>query len=289
MALSFSAQEHHLMTNLRVPRVSMPWVAISAVLCAWWSVGPIGGAEPAVTTEQRIAKVKADLKSEDPVVRRSAIGSLIHSDISSMMVAEMRAALGDRDGEVRSTAATAIGNLGAAAVPAIGELISQLKSDTVKEARETSARALGRIGKAAPGEKQAISPLTTASKDDSDSVTRVVAHGALAMMDFELAGQITALRKYLHHDDALTRMKAAHALGMIGTAAKDAAPEIVEVLKRDTDSHRRGYVARALGNTGDPASLPALYAALEKETDPGAQGEMRGAISRLGGKVPETK
>jgi hypothetical protein len=40
-------------------------------------------------------------------------------------------------------------------------------------------------------------------------------------------------------------------------------------------------VARALGSTADPASLPVLEAALEKETDPGAQGEMRGAIARL--------
>jgi hypothetical protein len=40
-------------------------------------------------------------------------------------------------------------------------------------------------------------------------------------------------------------------------------------------------VARALGSTADPASLPALEAALGKETDSGAQGEMRGAIARL--------
>jgi HEAT repeat protein len=72
---------------------------------------------------------------------------------------------------------------------------------------------------------------------------------------------------------------------MIGLPAKDAAPEIVEVLEKETDSHRRGYVARALGNTGDPKSLDALQKALTKETDPGAQGEIKGAISRLGGKV----
>ena len=55
----------------------------------------------------------------------------------------------------------------------------------------------------------------------------------------------------------------------------------MDVLKRETDSHRRGYVARALGNTGAPASLPALEEALKAETNPGAQGEMRGAIHRL--------
>ena len=81
-------------------------------------------------------------------------------------------------------------------------------------------------------------------------------------------------------------MKAAHALGMIGLKAKAATPEIVKVLQREDDSHRRGYVARALGSTGDPASLDALYAAFKKEKDSGAKGEISGAINRLGGKVP---
>lgn len=255
----------------------------NAVLFALFSlaVASTNAAEPTGTVEERIAKVKADLKSDDVAVRRSVIGSLVHSDISPKMLAEMRSALDDRDGAVRSTAATAIGNLGAAAVPAVPQLISRLKSDSVKEARETAARALGRIGKAAPDEKSVVTPLRSASQDDADPVTRVVSLGALAMIDVDVAEQITSLRKYLHHDDALVRMKSSHALGMLGKAAKVAAPEIVIVLKLETDHHRRGYVARALGNTADPASLPALEAALEIETDAGAKGEMQGAIARL--------
>lgn len=269
-------------------RLSVPYRRVLfCILLLTQLAGPATADEKGGDAAQRAAKTKADLKSEDPKVRLAAIGSLIHSDLSPQMLAEMRAALNDRDGEVRSTAATAVGNLGEAAVPAIPQLIAQLKGDTVKEARETAARALGRIGKAAAGEKQPIEPLQAAAKDDPDPVTRTVALGALAMMGVDLNGQITALRGYLHHDEALVRMKAAHALGMIGLPAKAASPEIVEVLKRETDHHRIGYVARALGNTGDPASLPALYAALVKETDPGSQGEMRGAISRLGGKPPE--
>lgn len=231
--------------------------------------------------DQKIAQVRVDLKSDDVAVRRKAISSLVHSDISPMMLTEMRQALEDSDGAVRSTAATAIGNLGAAAVPAIPQLVAGLRNDTFKEARETAARALGRIGKAAPNEKSLLAPLKTASQEDADPVTRVVAHGALAMIEIDVPQQITSLRKYLHHDDPLVRMKSSHALGMIGKDAKQAAPEIVAVLKQETDSHRRGYIARALGNTADPASLPALEAALEKETDPGSQGEMRGAIARL--------
>ena len=265
------------------PRLADPASPLSLVLLAVVAVAAAGAnaAGPAANAEERIAKVKTDLKSTDVGVRQSAIGSLVHSDISSKLLAEMRTALNDSDGGVRSAAATAIGNVGVVAIPAVPQLVALLKNDPVKEARETAARALGRIGKAAPDEKELIEPLRAASRDDADPVTRVVAHGALAMISVEPAEQIASLRKYLHHDDALVRMKASHALGMIGKAARAAAPEIVEVLKRETDGHRRGYVARALGNTGDPASLPVLEAALEKETDAGARGEMRGAISRL--------
>ena len=106
-------------------------------------------------------------------------------------------------------------------------------------------RALGRIGKAVPTSRDAIKPLRRAAAEDADPVTRTVALGALAMMNEDVPGQVTALRKFLHHDEPLVRMKAAHALGMIGTAAKVAAPEIVEVLHKETDGHRRGYIARA--------------------------------------------
>lgn len=265
-----------------------PLMAAASTLLLMTMSVVVQAADSKASPEERMAKVKADLLSNDVAVRQAAIGTLVHSDISAKLLPEMRSALSDRDGAVRSVAATAIGNLGAEAVLAVPQLAAQLNADPVKEARETAARALGRIGKAAPkSHEQLVGPLRSASQDDADPVTRVVALGALAMIDIELAQQITGLRKFLHHEDSLVRMKSSHALGMLGLAAKDAAPEIVEVLKHETDSHRRGYVARALGSTGDPASLPALEAALKIETDAGAQGEMRGAISRLKAKATE--
>jgi HEAT repeat protein len=230
---------------------------------------------------EQLDKARADLKSTNVEVRREAIAHLIHSDLSAHLVPEMREMLKDNDGEVRATAATAVGNLGAKGAPAVPAIIAQLEKDTVKEARETAARALGRLGKAVPKDRSGVKPLQKAAAEDADPVTRTVALGALAMMGEDVPAQVTALRKYLHHDEALVRMKAAHALGMIGTPAKAAAPEIVVVLEKETDAHRRGYIARSLGNTGDPASLPALEKALKNETDPGAQGEMRGAIQKL--------
>ena len=233
---------------------------------------------------EKMAKARADLASSQLLVRMKAIESLIHSDLSAHLYPEMAAMLKDADGDVRSIAATAVGNLGARAEPSIAALVAQLGGDKTKEARETAARALGRIGKAVPANRSAVKPLQKAAADDADPVTRTVALGALAMMDEDVPGQVVALRKFLSHDEPLVRMKASHALGMIGLPAKAAAPEIIAVLEKETDAHRRGYIARSLGNTGDPNSLPSLKKALEKETDPGAQGEMRGAIQKLGGK-----
>jgi len=238
------------------------------------------------TVTDRMAKTRADLKSAQVEIRRAAIRALIHSDLSKALRAEMQAALNDADAEVRATAATALGNLGAEASSAVPALIGQMQKDTGREARETAARALGRIGKATPKDRRAVLPLRRTAAHDADPVTRVVALGALAMMEVEIPEQVTSLRKFLRADNALVRMKAAHALGMIGLAAKSAAAEIVTALERAPDAHQRGYIARALGNTGDPASLAALYRAIRKETDAGARGEMLGAISRLGGKAP---
>jgi HEAT repeat protein len=243
--------------------------------------GLVLGADP---SPEQLAKARRDLASTNVETRREAIGHLVHSDLSPHMLPEMRTALKDADGEVRAKAATAIGNLGAKAEPAIPELIAQLQADSFKEARETAARALGRIGKAVPTNRTALKPLKKAAEEDKDPVTRTVALGALAQMDDDLPGRVTALRKFLSHDEALVRMKAAHALGMIGLPAKSAAAEIALVLEKETDAHRRGYVARALGNVGDAEFLPVLEKALKNETDPGAQGEMRGAIQKLRGK-----
>jgi len=235
----------------------------------------------------RLEMARAGLKSADVEVRRRTLGSLNHSDLSDALIKEMLELLKDSDGEVRSMAATAVGTHGEAALPGVPALLAQMKGDSHKEARETAARALGRIGKSVNTNRDALEPLRHAAQKDTDPVTRVVALGALAMMEQDVAEQITALRQYLHHDEPLVRMKACHALGMLGTVAKTAAPEIVLVLPLETNPHRRGYIARSLGSTGDPESLPALYEALKKETDAGAKGEIRGAIGKLGGMLPE--
>jgi len=84
-------------------------------------------------------------------------------------------------------------------------------------------------------------------------------------------------------------MKAAHSLGYLLERAQVAGPEIAKALQQATDPHQRGYLARALGQVGDRNQLPILLAELDRETDPTAQSEMRGAVKRLGGTPPAKK
>ncbi|MBL8828185.1 MAG: HEAT repeat domain-containing protein, partial [Planctomycetaceae bacterium] len=235
---------------------------------------------------ERRAQVQAGLRHASAEVRQVAVHSLAHSDLADGLVEETIAALADSDAEVREWAATVLGPRGKLAESAVPKLIAQLQGDKVKQCRETAARALGRIGKATPDDRRAIPVLEQASAQDPDSVTRVVALGALALITPSDTARIAAVSKYLTHDDALTRMKAAHALGYLGDRSSAAAPAIARALQMATDPHERGYLSRSLGQIGDRAQLPVLLEEYGKERDERALGEMRGAIKRLGGMVP---
>jgi HEAT repeat protein len=126
--------------------------------------GDINRAEAPLSKQQRLEKAQTDLTSNQLEVRRSAIRALVHSDLSEPLREAIQTALKDSDADVRATAATAIGNLGAAAVSAVPTLIEQMQHDPSKEARETAARALGRIGKAAPTERRALPPPRTPTR-----------------------------------------------------------------------------------------------------------------------------
>ena len=249
--------------------------------------GPPAGKSKGPLIEQAAA-LRMALLSPDPAVRVEAVRALPHNAAARLLRPELLAALKDSNGEVREWAATVLGPQGADAVDAVTQLIVQLQSDSVNKARETAARALGRIGKATPTERRAIPALEKAATDDADSVVRVVALGALALIEPDSRARIDAVAAYLTHADPLTRMKAAHSLGYLMEKAQSSGPAIARVLQQATDPYQRGYVARSLGQIGAKDQLPILLAEFDNETDPRSQGEMRGAIRRLGGVLPKT-
>jgi len=263
---------------------------LAAVGCVIFVNGAIAadGKKPTpVAPEVQAVALRNELQSTELAVRLAAVRSLAHHKAAPFLVPELTVALKDGDGEVREWAATVLGSQGAASVGAVPQLIAQLQTDSANKAREAAARALGRIGKAAPAERRAVPALERAATDDADSVTRVVSLGALALIEPDAPGRIAAIVPYLQHDDALTRMKGAHALGYLLDKAQSTGPAIADVLRRATDPYQRGYVARSLGQIGAKDQLPVLLEEYARETDQRAQGEMRGAIKRLGGTVPK--
>ena len=130
------------------------------------------GADPSPAA---LSKARADLSSSRVEVRRKAMQDLIHSELSPHLFKEMQAGLKDADGEVRATAATAIGNL-------VRRLRRPFPRSSLSWARTRSRRrgrrpapAPGRIGKAVPTNRDAVKPLRRAAAEDADPVTRTVA------------------------------------------------------------------------------------------------------------------
>ena len=234
-----------------------------------------------LTQDDRRRQTHDGLKSRDVEVRRNAIRSLTHNDVAASLIVDIQDSLNDEDPIMREWAATVIGPLRAAAASAVPQLVRQMQKDPVKQCRETAARALGRIGRTLPDNPGTIEALEQAGANDADSVTRVVALGALALMKPEASERMEAVLPYLQSADGLTRMKAAHALGYLGDRATKAGPAVAKALQTATDPHERGYLGRALGQIGDRGQLPILQAEIAKETDPTALGEMKGAARRL--------
>ncbi len=79
-----------------------------------------------------------------------------------------------------------------------------------------------------------------------------------------------ALRVALKSDQAKTRMAAAQSLGVIGEDAKDAVPDLLEVVLHDPDKLVRIYAAASLGQIGPGAreAVEPLIKLLQTERDP---------------------
>ena len=88
---------------------------------------------------------------------------------------------------------------------------------------------------------------------------------------FASAGPRTfqALRDALKSDQAKTRMAAAQSLGAIGKDAKDAVPDLLEIVLHDPDKLVRIYAANSLGQIGPGAreAVEPLIKLLQTEQD----------------------
>ncbi|MEP7002767.1 MAG: HEAT repeat domain-containing protein [bacterium] len=153
-------------------------------------------------------------------------------------------------------------------------LVGALRRDADWKVREMSAWALSDGGR---GSSDVLNALTTALKSDADE--RVRATAAWALGDLGDRSSADALAGALSDASPSVRQRAAWALGNIDPRT---APKALVALLGDKDPHVRTVASWALYNISDPATAPAIEAALKVEKDQEVQLAMIRAIGSLG-------
>jgi len=202
-------------------------------------------------------------KSGDASSRAKLIRSLARADID---VAEALPAVvswvKDPDTEVRAAACDTLVQFGKVAVPRVIPLLSSSERRDVMNA----AGILGKIGL----EPKLVVPALGKALENPDAEVRDKVVEALENFgpDAEpaVAGLLRTLTKTVQTD---LQKQIAHTLGEIGPAAKDAVPQLIELLKsnKDHEGFLNVVAADALGKIGPSASnaVPALIAALKSD------------------------
>ncbi len=149
--------------------------------------------------------------------------------------------LRDKNADVRSSAAEALGKIGE---PAVKPLIERLGNE-YWHVRSSAAYALGNIG-----DTRAVEPLILSLWDDDENILKYVSD-TLKMIDPDWADK-ESTKKYLHYfAEALKKGNSAVKLYMIDVIEKIDDPKVPELLKqslKDKDKAVRLRAARALNN-----------------------------------------
>jgi HEAT repeat protein len=142
------------------------------------------------------------------------------SKLGAAVIPAMRTMLSDANLEYRKDALSVLGGMGAAAAPAVPDIVQKMAD---KDLSTSAISALGNIGPAAASAVPDIVK-AMAEKDLRSSAT-----SALEKMGPAAAPAVPALINVLYDED--NRYNAELALAAIGPAAKDAVPYLIDVLQ----------------------------------------------------------
>ena len=187
------------------------------------------------------------LRDSVAAVRHAAAGALGRTQSwDTLAVSALSAALlEDRDLDVRQAAARALGELGAAATPGVGALVTSL-GNWDESLRAEIVASLGHIGADSIGEARTpiLAALATALVDRDSSVRELAARALREIGVPAAAHDITALR----NRDPQVRVMAIQALG-----EQPLSPQAIDALVtllRDPDEDVRAEAVGALGGFG---------------------------------------
>ncbi len=239
---------------------------------------------------QKAAKILKD-KTIDSGVRSSAASALGNlGEAAKPYVKDIADILKDKtvDSIIRRGAASALGNLGEAAKPYVKDILDFLKDKTVdKYVRRGAASALGNLGEAA---KPYIKDIADILKDKTvDSGVRSGAAEALGNLGEAAKPYVKDILDFLKDKtvDSGVRSGAASALGNLGEAAKPYIKDIADILKDKTvDSYVRSGAASALGNLGE-AAKPYLKDILDFLKDKTVDSYVRSGAAEALGKIEQ--
>jgi HEAT repeat protein len=213
-----------------------------------------------------VTELTAALERDDPAARWAVVGAL--EDIASAQaIRALIGALSHDDDEVRHCAVAALGHVGAPAIDAVLETLS----DVSPVARSEAARALGYLA-----DGRSFMPLIVAL-DDPDAEVRGSAAWALGGLHDPRA--LVPLLVALDDADARVREGAAAGLGRSGDA-RAVRPLITAI--DDEDDNVRCRTITALGELGAGRALPFLIASLTCDASEDVRYAAADALGEIG-------
>lgn len=166
----------------------------------------------------------------------------VHAELDASQIPQLIGALEDEN--VRYGASLALVRIGKEAVPALRKSLTSGKPGQ----QVWSAYTLGEIGADAIA---AVGDLTKALENKREAPLRAAAAQALGKIGPEAASSTEALAKRLRDKNPQVRQQAAEALGQIGPAAAKATSSLIAALK---DHDAREAARTALIRIGEPAA-----------------------------------
>lgn len=199
------------------------------------------------------------VQEEDDEYREVAVYNLGRFGTSAVTsaVSSMMDALKSKDHQVRSRAASTLGEIGPKAEKAIPALV-QVAQDQSTNVRVHVLEALGTIGKADPGVVDAL----TRALEDKGTMVRVQATTALGQIAPNNNRITTALLKALDDKEIVVRVEAIRALGKISPANNTIATAILKALD-DKETLVRETVVDVIGRSTNKTILSGLLKALK--------------------------
>jgi len=264
-----------------VPPVLVKLLADKEVRVRRSAAEALGRLGPPVKKAAGAALEKA-LADEDGWVRREtalALHKVGGAEALEKVVSALAGLLGGKDRKLRVSAAAALGEMGAAAKPAVPALVKALVRDPADRRNEVPRAALAALGEIGPGAAAAVPALIKLVEDPQRGLATSLFPFALATLgrmgpaakealpalqklsdskhphhaqvrvralvaQIRITGRpeeaIRILIEFLSDQSRKVRQQAAEALGDLGPDAKAAVPELEKLLK---DRHK--YVRRA--------------------------------------------